>query len=307
MIEKLRIGSRASPLALSQAKLVGAAITRIYPQIQLEYISLRTSGDIFNTQRLTTLGGKGLFTKELEEALLASRIDIAVHSLKDMATRLPEQLVIAAVLPREDPRDAFLSNQGTTFKGLPRYSIVGTSSLRREAFSRYWRPDLRVVPLRGNVESRLRKIAGGEADGTFLAVSGLKRVDLSHCINEILDPEEMLPAVAQGCVAIQSHERNEELNQVLESMNDLPTMYAVKCERAFLRELDGSCRTPIAALAEVSGGDLFFRGAVIRPDGGELILEKIKGSADDHLSLGVELAQRIKKNHGDRLQKEFRI
>lgn len=307
MLEVLRVGTRASPLALKQAQIFADQFTSIFPDTTIEFVSLKTTGDIYATQRLSAIGGKGLFTKELEEALLSQKIDVAVHSLKDMATKLPEGLCLAAVLKRDDPRDAFLSNEPYSFRDLPRYSTIGTSSLRREAFTKYWRPDIRVVPLRGNVESRLRKMAEGEADGTFLAVSGLKRISLTHCIREILEPDIMLPAVAQGCIAIQVRECDEHIRENIAKLNDHKTMVEVYCERAFLRELDGSCRTPIAALAQVEGERIALRGAIVRPDGGEIIRQDIQGSMGDYLQLGMEVAKKIQSEHGDRLRTEFRI
>lgn len=305
--QTLRIGSRASPLAKIQAKNFGNALMKIHPHITVEYVTLRTSGDKFSTQRLSTIGGKGLFTKELEEALLSHEIDLAVHSLKDMATKLPPHLILGAILPREDPRDAFLSQDVHSFLELPRYSVIGTSSLRREAFCRYWRPDLRVIPFRGNVETRLRKLSEGEANGTFLAAAGLKRLALEDSIQEILEPERMLPAVAQGCLAIECCEQDESLVDLLRPLHHEKSFYEVKAERAFLRELDGSCRTPIAALAITEGDQLYLRGAVIRPDGGEIIKEEIRGATNDHTLLGLEIAKKIRVNVGERLQREFRI
>lgn len=307
MAEILRVGTRASPLALKQAQIFVDQYLGYFPNTKIEFVTLRTTGDIYATQRLSAIGGKGLFTKELEEALFDGRIDVAVHSLKDMATRLPEGLSIAAVLPRDDPRDAFLSNGAVSFKDLPRYSTIGTSSLRREAFTKLWRPDIRVIPLRGNVESRLRKMAEGEADGTFLAVSGLNRIALAHCIRETLDPEIMLPAVAQGCIAIQVRDKDTTIHDNVARLNHEKTMFEVYCERAFLRELDGSCKTPIAALAQVEGRELSFRGAVVRPDGGDIIKIQTRGLAKDYLQIGIEMATKIKIQYGERLSKEFRI
>lgn len=305
--KKIRIGSRASPLAVLQAKRVGDAITVSDPECVIEYVSIRTTGDTLYSVRLSEFGGKGLFTKELEEALLDNRIDVAVHSLKDMSTRPPEALQIAAVLERDDTRDAFVSNGYASFDELPQYAVIGTCSLRREAFSRLLRPDLKIVPFRGNVETRLKKMAAGEADATFLAAVGLQRLGLTACIREIMTPDRMLPAVAQGAISLQCRRDEVRIVELLQTLNHEQSYKEVMAERAFLRELDGSCRTPIAALAQTEGDQIRLEGAVIRPDGSEAFREVTYGPVDEYMKIGSQLGALIRSQIGERFMRDFRI
>ncbi len=307
MSQKIRIGSRASPLAMIQAHRVGEHLTAQNPDINIEYVKVRTTGDTLYSVRLSEFGGKGLFTKELEEALLDDRIDVAVHSLKDMSTRPPEALLISAVLERNNPCDAFVSNGYARFEDLPQYSVVGTCSLRREAFSRLLRPDLKIVPFRGNVETRLKKMASGEADATFLAATGLERLGLQSCIREVMYPDRMLPAVAQGAISLQCRHDDEVTVHLTSPLNHEKTYYEVMAERAFLRELDGSCRTPIAALAATQGDMICLEGAVIKPDGSEIFREKLQGKVVDYVKIGTDLGQTIRQQIGERLVHDFRI
>jgi hydroxymethylbilane synthase len=256
---------------------------------------------------LADYGGKGLFTKELEEALLDNRIDLAVHSLKDMSTRPPEALLISAVLARDDPRDAFVSNSYASFNDLPQYAVVGTCSLRREAFSRLMRPDLQIVPFRGNVETRLKKMASGEADATFLAAIGLERLGLKACIREIMSTDRMLPAVAQAAVALQCRVDDAPVIALTKPLNHEQSYREVIAERAFLRQLDGSCRTPIAALAITENDQIRLEGAVIRPDGSEIFREVMCGAVDDYVRIGADLGEMIRARIGGRLLRDFRI
>ncbi|HLJ65458.1 MAG TPA: hydroxymethylbilane synthase [Stellaceae bacterium] len=298
----LRIGTRASPLARAQTEEFAARLAAHHAALAapgaLEIVALRTSGDSVQDRTLAEVGGKGLFTKELEEALLAGTIDAAVHSLKDVPTCLPEGLVIACHLPREDPRDAFISMKAPAPAMLPRGAVVGTASLRRQAQLLHARPDLRVVTLRGNVETRLRKLAEGVADATLLAVAGLNRLKLAQRITSILSPEEMLPAPAQGVIAIECREGDRRLEDWLTPLDDRPSREAATAERALLAALDGSCRTPIAALAEIAGETITLTGLVIRPDGSERHLARRQGRVGEGAPLGTALGEELRRRAG---------
>jgi hydroxymethylbilane synthase len=267
--QPLQIGTRGSPLALWQAEDVRQRLRAAHglPADLVRLSIITTSGDRIQDKPLREFGGKGLFTKEIDEALLDGRVDLAVHSMKDLPTTLSPGLRIACVLPREDVRDAFVSNKADGLSALPSGSVVGTSSLRRQAQVRRVRPDLEVIDLRGNVETRLRKLADGVADATIVALAGLKRLGLDDCVTSILSTEEMLPAVAQGAIAVVCRDGDEKVEALLKALNDTETEARVACERAFLAVLDGSCKTPIAGLAEFDAHGLVFRGLVITPDG----------------------------------------
>jgi hydroxymethylbilane synthase len=266
---KIRIGTRGSPLALAQARLVQRMITETNKlgEDACELVVIKTTGDRIVDRPLAEAGGKGLFTKELEEALYANSIDLAVHSMKDVPTVLPDGLVIGPILKREDPRDAFISVKHTTLDSVPAGASVGTSSLRRQAQLLHRRPDLEVVPFRGNVETRLRKLDEGIADATFLACAGLNRLGLARHIKMPIDTEIMLPAVAQGAIGIELRGEDTGTAERIAPLNDAVSALCVTAERAFLAKLDGSCRTPIAGLAELLEGTLHFRGEILTPDG----------------------------------------
>ena len=296
----LRIGSRGSPLALAQAHEVqrrlaeacGVAAERI------EIKTIRTTGDVIVDRPLATAGGKGLFTKEIEEALLAQNIDLAVHSSKDMPTVLPDGLLLDTFLPREDARDAFISRKAKSLPDLPHGAVVGTASLRRQAMVKRLRPDLKVATLRGNVETRLRKIATGEADATLLAVAGLKRLGLLAAATMILDIDDFLPAVGQGAIGIETRADDEATRALVTRINDVDTAMALAAERAFLAVLDGSCRTPIAGHARVSNGVLRFRGMIIRPDGSEAHEAAREGRCAAAAVLGTDAGRELKARAG---------
>ncbi|HZT52137.1 MAG TPA: hydroxymethylbilane synthase, partial [Stellaceae bacterium] len=241
---------------------------------------------------------KGLFTKEIEEALLAGRVDLAIHSMKDMTARLPRGLAIAACLPREDPRDTLLSPQATSLATLPKGARLGTSSLRRTALALHARPDLAVVPLRGNVGTRLAKLEAGEADAAILAIAGLKRLGLGDKVGAILAPEEMLPAPAQGVLAVEIREDDARLREIVAPLDHAETACCAAAERAFLAALDGSCRTPIAALATVAGGRLTLDAAIVRPDGGALHRARREGPAAAAAELGRDAGAELKARGG---------
>ncbi len=255
-----------------------------------EIVAFKTSGDRIQDRSLAEIGGKGLFTKEIEEALIEQRIDLAVHSMKDMPTELPAGLVIAAILPREDVRDAFVSLAVKRFDQLPQGAVVGTSSLRRAAQIRHRRPDLKVVEFRGNVQTRLQKLASGVADATFLACAGLRRLGLQEQITEAMAPDLMLPAVAQGAIGVEIREDAGDMRDLLVPIDDPGSHLTVNAERAFLARLEGSCRTPIAGLAELAGGQLRFRGEILTPDGRRALSAERSGPAAAALVLAIEVA-----------------
>ena len=286
----LRLGTRGSPLALAQARMVKAALIAAEPGLDggaVEIVVVSTQGDRIQDRTLAEIGGKGLFTEEIEAGLAQGTLDLAVHSMKDMPTVLPAGLVISAVLPRADPRDALIARGPRSIAELPRGAVVGTASLRRQAQLRAVRPDLAVIPLRGNVQTRLRKLDAGEVQATFLAMAGLIRLGLEEVVSAALEPEEMLPAVAQGAIGIECRADDAPLLALLAKINDEPTMVRIGAERAFLGALDGSCRTPIAALAELSGSTLRLRGLVASPDGAAVDRIEAAGEAADCLALGA--------------------
>jgi len=265
----LKLGTRGSKLAQVQAGMVRAALAGL--DAACEIVVVKTSGDRIQDRSLADAGGKGLFTKELEQALLAREIDLAVHSMKDVPVALPKGLAIGALLPREDPRDAFLSHKASTIAELPKAARFGTSSVRRHAQVARARPDLDVVLLRGNVDTRLAKLDAGEFDAILLALAGLKRLGLETRATTLLSAQDWLPALAQGAIGIEIREGDSETASVVSRLNDETTAIALACERAFQAALDGSCRTPIGGLATISNGRLVFRGEVIAPDGGDSV------------------------------------
>jgi hydroxymethylbilane synthase len=293
----LRIGTRGSPLALAQARAVRDRLAAAHgwtPEA-VEIKAIRTSGDMIQDRPLADAGGKGLFTKEIEQALIDGAIDLAVHSAKDMPTVLPEGLVLAACLEREDVRDAFISRKAARLSGLPAGSVVGTSSLRRQAQVRRMRPDLTVINFRGNVETRLRKLDEGVADATLLALAGLKRLGLAQAATAILPVEEFLPAVGQGAIAIETRAADARVRDLIAAIDHADTSVTLAAERAFLAVLDGSCRTPIAGHATVAAQSLQFRGLILRPDGSEAHETACGGSRADAEAIGAEAGRELKR------------
>lgn len=268
----LKIGTRKSPLAMAQANMVVDLLCAAHPGLKTEIVGIVTSGDKIQDRALSESGGKGLFTKEIEDALLAGRIDCAVHSMKDMPTQLPEGLEISCLLPREDPRDAFFSRSGAGLDDLPAGAVVGTASLRRQAIIRARRPDLKTQVLRGNVGTRLKKLEEGAVDATILAVAGLKRLGQAGLIRHILEPDVMLPAVAQGAVGVEHRAADAPVRKLLSAIHCPVTELRVTAERAFLAVMDGSCRTPIAALMGIPDPQHRARLDVLvaRPDGSDV-------------------------------------
>jgi hydroxymethylbilane synthase len=292
----LRIGTRGSPLALWQAHDVQARLAAAH-SIAPEAIAItviKTSGDIIQDRPLSEVGGKGLFTKEIEQALSDGRIDLAVHSSKDMPTVLPDGLMLAACLPREDVRDAFISRKAATLAGLPRGAVVGTASLRRQALVKRLRPDLQVVTFRGNVDTRLKKLEDGVVDATLLALAGLKRLGRADAATSILEVDVFLPAVGQGAIGIETRSDDRRTRDLIAAIGDPDTLTALHTERAFLAVLDGSCRTPIAGHARVAGGMVTFRGLILRPDGSEALETSRSSVAAEAAALGVDAGRELK-------------
>jgi len=296
----LRLGTRGSPLALAQANLVRTLLARSTgaPETAFEIVVIKTTGDAIQDRPLSEVGGKGLFTKEIEEALLSGRIDLAVHSAKDMPTISQPGLLLAACLEREDPRDAFISLKAKSLAELRHGARLGTASLRRQAIVKKARPDLVVSPLRGNVETRLRKLEAGEVDATLLAIAGLNRLGLAQHATHIMPAEEFLPAVAQGAIGIETRGDDNRTRQFVAPINHAPTFIAVACERAFLTALEGSCKTPLAGHATLSGDTLHFRGLIARPDGGAAHDITGNGHIRDAVRIGEEAGRELKKIGG---------
>lgn len=301
----VRIGARGSKLSLAQAGQIQRriAVALGYAPEEADVVAplvvITTTGDRVQDRRLLEIGGKALFTKEIEEALLAGEIDLAVHSMKDMPTVLPRGLVIGAYLEREDPRDALLSNKAARVGELPHGATVGSSSLRRQAQLLHRRPDLRVVNFRGNVDTRLRKLAAGEVDATLLACAGLKRLGLGDRIVAPIPPEEMLPAVAQGAIGIEVREDDARTRQLVAPLAHAATAICVAAERAFLAGLDGSCRTPIAALATLEAdGGLRLRGQILTPDGARSLEAERRGAPAEAEALGADAAAELRGRAG---------
>ena len=291
----LKIGTRGSPLALAQAHETRARLSQAFDLEEscFEIIVIKTTGDRVLDRPLKEIGGKGLFTREIEDDLLSGRIDIAVHSMKDMPTEQPTGLILDTYLPREDVRDAFVSLTKDSMDALEAGQKLGSSSLRRKAQLMLARPDLEVVEFRGNVQTRLKKLEDGVADATFLAAAGLNRLGLSHIAKSFLDPDVMLPAVAQGAIGIERRSEDTRVAEILSAIHDTSTGQRLAAERAFLRGLDGSCETPIAGLAELNGSTLRLRGEVLRPDGSEAINDDQSCPIEDAEILGSEMANKI--------------
>ncbi len=292
----IRIGTRGSELAIWQANAVRDALTAAHglSENDTEIVVIRTTGDRITDRALLEAGGKGLFTKEIEEALLAGSIHLAVHSAKDMPTQLPDGLVLAAYLPRADIRDALIARSVDRFSDLPEGARIGTASLRRAALIRRLRPDLQTALIRGNVHTRLSKVADGQFDATLLATAGLTRLGLEHEITEQLDTERFPPACGQGAVTVECRAGDSPTCGLLAAIDHAPTRLAVTCERAFLHVLDGSCRTPIAGLAQLDEETLSFTGQVLSPDGSECHTGSGGGSAADAEAIGLDIGRSLR-------------
>ena len=295
----LRIGTRGSPMALAQTGMVRDKIVAANPGLETELVVVTTVADKILDRPLSEIGGKGLFTKELEQALFADEVDVAVHSMKDVETWLPEGLVIACILARDDPRDAFLSPRASGFADLPSGARVGTSSLRRAAQVLMRRPDLRIVPLRGNANTRMRKLEEGTCDATLLALCGLERLGMAGMARSVLAVDEMLPAVAQGALGIECREADAEVRALLAPLVSATATAELAAERGLLAELDGSCRTPIAALAQVRGDRISLDGLLFLPDGSRHWAVHREGRAADADAIGRDAGAELKRAAGD--------
>lgn len=291
----LKIGTRGSPLALAQAYETRRRLRAAFdlPEAAFEIIVIKTTGDKIIDRPLKEIGGKGLFTREIEDDMLSGAIDIAVHSMKDMPTLQPEGLTLDTYLPREDVRDAFVSPHHARLADMPAGASVGTSSLRRRAQLLHFRPDLNVVEFRGNVQTRLKKLENKVADCTFLAMAGLRRLDMAHVAKSTIETTEMLPAVAQGAIGIERRIDDMRAAEMLGAIHDTPTGQRLAAERAFLAALDGSCETPIAGLAELDGTSLRLRGEVLRPDGSDRIGDDVTGTIEDGAEMGRAMAAKL--------------
>ena len=296
----LRIGTRGSPLALAQAYETRQRLVNAFelPPEAFEIVVIKTTGDRVLDRPLKEIGGKGLFTREIEDDMLSDKIDIAVHSMKDMPVQQPDGLTLDTYLPREDVRDAFVSPNFKALSDLPAGTVVGTSSLRRKAQLMNKRPDLEVVEFRGNVQTRLKKLEDGVAACTFLAQAGLNRLDMAHVAQSAISVEDMLPAVAQGAIGIERRIDDMRAADMLAAIHHGPTGQRLAAERAFLSALDGSCETPIAGLAELDNGTLRLRGEVLRPDGSETIGDDRTCPIEDGATLGTEMAQSLLSQAG---------
>jgi hydroxymethylbilane synthase len=298
----LRIGTRGSPLALAQADETRTRLIEAHPHLAapgaIEIRTIKTTGDKVQDRPLSEIGGKGLFTKEIEEALLAGEIDLAVHSMKDMPTFLPDGLAIACLLPREDPRDVLITTAGSSIATLPRGAVVGSASLRRAAQIKALRPDLSIVPLRGNVETRIAKVQRGDATATLLALAGLKRLHKANLATAILSTDEILPAAAQGAIGLETRIDDDRVKALLAPLNDPATAVRVAAERACLAVLEGSCRKPIAAFAELEGDVLRLRALIALPDGSKVHRQDATAAASDARELGERIGRKLKEMAG---------
>ena len=297
-MKTIKIGTRGSPLAVWQAGWVRSRILALNPQYEVELVKIKTMGDKITDVPLARVGGKGLFVKEIETALLEGRIDLAVHSMKDVPADIPQGLCIGAVPERENPADALISRNGNSFEDLPKSARLGSSSLRRGAQVLHARPDVTVHPLRGNLDTRIRKLETEGLDAIIVAAAGVKRLGLEARITEYLPETIMLPAIGQGALAIETREDDDSTRSLIVPLDHRETRLAVKCERAFLARLEGGCQVPIAARAKIVGDELELTGLVAEVDGSVLLRETITGPVDQPEKLGVELANRLLKKGG---------
>lgn len=297
------VGTRGSPLALAQAYETKRRLIESFPELSeegaIEIKIIHTTGDMVLDKALAEIGGKGLFTKEIDNAQLNGDIDIAVHSMKDVPTWLPDGIDLPCMLPREDTRDVFISNKAKCIEDLPDGAVVGSASLRRQSQILAKHPKLKVVNFRGNVQTRLRKLSEGVVDATLLALAGLSRMDMVDKATSILETEDMLPAVAQGAIGITCRTGDSSMMRFLEKLNHKETKTCVDCERAFLAKLDGSCRTPIAGQAKIVDGVLKFRGLVAKPNGSAVFEAEREGKPDDAIAIGTDAGAELKEKIGE--------
>lgn len=301
---EIRIGTRGSPLALYQANWVKDRLLEHHPDLKITLIKIKTTGDKILNSPLAKIGGKGLFVKEIEEALILKEIDLAVHSIKDVPTELPEGLHLSAITKREDPRDAFISRDGTPLKDLTKGARIGTSSLRRQTQLLYFRSDFQMIPLRGNLDTRMRKLRTENLDGIIVAVAGLKRLGLERSVTEILPPEISLPAIGQGALGIESRTGDIEIEERIGFLNDLASSITITAERSFLKRLGGGCQVPIAALGRIENSILKLDGMIGSLEGRRLLRDHVEGPPDQAESLGVELAELLLKKGAEEILRE---
>lgn len=305
-VNPLRIGTRGSPLALAQAYETRKRLQEQFEELRadgaIEICVLKTQGDMILDKSLMELGGKGLFTKELDTALLSNQVDICVHSMKDVPTWLPEGTILPCNLPREDTNDAFIYKDGSVkrIEDLPDHSVIGTASLRRQAQIMAKNPTLKCVNFRGNVQTRLRKLDDGVVDATLLAIAGLKRMNMDGCATSVLDWDEMLPAVAQGAIGIQCRSDDERSLKYITALNHAETKACVDCERAFLEALDGNCKTPIAGQARIVDNQIVFRGLIAMPDGSIKYETEATGPVEEAAKIGFEAGKELKERAGEK-------
>jgi hydroxymethylbilane synthase len=302
----IKIGTRGSKLALWQANWVRSVLEEKFPQHTVELIIIKTQGDKILDVPLAKVGGKGLFVKEIEHALLTRHVDIAVHSMKDMPAEIPDGLCIGAVPERENPSDVFISRSGLEFKELDSGSIIGTSSLRRGAQLRHARPDIVIRPLRGNLDTRLKKLEVENLDAIVLAAAGVKRLNLEHKITEYLNPDIILPAIGQGALCIEIRNDDPVIEHLVEALDHGPTRTVVKGERAFLNRLEGGCQIPIAGHGKISQAQFILTGLIAEVDGSRMIKAQMSGPADATEAIGIELAEELLANGADKILKKIK-
>ncbi len=305
MTRELRIGTRGSPLALTQAEHVAAELRRRYSEVAPVLVKIKTSGDKFANIPLARMGGKGLFIKEIEEALQADQVDLAVHSMKDVPTEIALGLSIAAILEREDPSDALISRRGIQLDALPAGARIGTSSLRRQAQLLHYRPDLKVIPLRGNLDTRLRKLRSENLDAVVVAMAGLRRLGRQQEITEVLPVEVSLPAVAQGALGLEIRAADRKMHDLVGPMNHGPSVVTITAERAFLGRLEGGCQVPIAAYAQLDGNQLHLEALVATPDGTVIVRGEHNGPSAQAKEIGIGLAEDLLRRGADRILQEL--
>lgn len=303
----IKIGTRGSPLALRQSGWVKEALVELYPHLEIEMTIIKTSGDKIQDVPLAAVGGKGLFVKEIEEALLEKRIDLAVHSLKDMPGKLPEGLIIGAVPVREDPRDVLISRDGLHLEEFPAQSKIGTGSLRRQAQILRYRPELKIIPIRGNLDTRIKKIESEGLAGVILAAAGLNRMGFQDKISQYLDLDICLPAVGQGALALEIREEDLGIRDLIQGLHHIPTALCTAVERAFLSRLQGGCQVPIAGHARVVGQQIIFKGLIAGLNGRTIIQDQIESDFSDPTGMGFRLAERLLEKGGQKILEEVLV
>lgn len=301
----IKIGTRGSKLAFYQAEVVRCKLKELLPLLEFEFVKIRTKGDMIRRQAIGTIG-PGIFTREIEEALLENRIDLAVHSAKDLATELPQGLEIGAVLNREDPRDCLVAREGRTLEQLKQGARIGTSSLRRRAQLKKLRPDLEICEMRGNVDTRLKKIEEGQFDGLVIAHAGLKRLGLANFVTEVFEEDMFLPQAGQGAIAVEIRSGDLEIEELTKPLNHAPTFARVLAERSFLHRLEGGCQIPVGVSSKVEGDRLTLKGAIFSLGGDQTVSDVMSGPVSDAAKAGTMLAEKLLQSGGDEILKAIR-